>query len=331
MSDAIIIEQVTKRFGDKVAVDHLDLRIAEGGLYGFIGPNGAGKSTTIRMVMSIIFPDSGRLSVLGRASAVESKDRIGYLPEERGVYRKMKVAAFIEYMARLKGVDPGPELRRSIGDWLERMDLGREARKKCEELSKGMQQKLQFISCVIHKPDLLILDEPFSGLDPVNRRLLRTLFLEQHERGATVIFSTHQMESAEELCDHIVMIHKGVKRLDATMDQIRTSHEVRRIIVRPMPGDSPAPALERITGVAHVEPVQNGLEAEVAPGHTPSEVMREIAGVLPCRGLELKMPTLEDIFIGIVSEQGESEAEARLALHANKDAAALAGTQAKGD
>jgi ABC-2 type transport system ATP-binding protein len=184
---------VRKAFGPKVAVEGMDLEVREGSLHGFIGPNGAGKSTTIRMIMSILFPDAGELSVLGRRSAVESKDRIGYLPEERGVYRKMKVGSFLQHIGRLKGLDAGGSLRRSVDDWLERVGLPDVAKKKCEELSKGMQQKVQFISCVLHEPDLIILDEPFSGLDPVNMRLIRDLIREQHEAGRTVIFSTHVM------------------------------------------------------------------------------------------------------------------------------------------
>ncbi|MEL6741471.1 MAG: ATP-binding cassette domain-containing protein, partial [Planctomycetota bacterium] len=213
MSNAIRMNGVRKTFGPKVAVEGIDLSVPEGSLHGFIGPNGAGKTTTIRMIMAILFPDRGDLEVLGRKSAVESKDRIGYLPEERGVYKKMKVAPFLEHMGRLKGLDAGPSLRKATRDWLDRVGLPDVAQKKCEELSKGMQQKVQFIASVLHEPDLLILDEPFSGLDPVNMRLLRDLIREQHEGGRTVIFSTHVMVQAEQLCDHIVMIHNGKKVL----------------------------------------------------------------------------------------------------------------------
>ncbi|MBY0262089.1 MAG: ATP-binding cassette domain-containing protein, partial [Phycisphaerales bacterium] len=220
MPDAIQIERLRKSFGDKVAVNELSLSVPSGSLCGFIGPNGAGKTTTIRMIMSIIFPDSGSLSVLGRPSAVESKDRIGYLPEERGVYKKMRVGAFLTYMARLKGVDGATAKRRSA-EWLEKVGLGREWKKRCDELSKGMQQKVQFIAAVIHEPDLLILDEVFSGLDPVNRRLMRSLIDEQHRAGRTIVFSTHAMYEAEQLCDRVFMIHRGVKVLDDTIAGIR--------------------------------------------------------------------------------------------------------------
>ena len=188
MSEAIVLENVTKSFGSKVAVASMGLAIPRGGLYGFIGPNGAGKTTTIRLVMSILFPDDGRVLVLG-GSALEVKDRIGYLPEERGLYRKMKVGAFLAYLARLKEVDEADVMKR-VRYWLERVGLADVERKRCEELSKGMQQKVQFVAAVLHEPELLILDEPFSGLDPVNMRLVRELVIEQHARGATILFST---------------------------------------------------------------------------------------------------------------------------------------------
>jgi len=173
MTSAIQLSGITKRFGDNVAVRDFDLTVPRGALYGFIGPNGAGKTTTIRIILSILFPDSGEVSVLGHRSALEAKDRIGYLPEERGLYRKMRAAPFLAYVARLKGQD-GPEVSRRVDSWLERVGLGGAARKRCEELSKGMQQKLQFLAAIVHEPELLILDEPFSGLDPVNARLLRS-------------------------------------------------------------------------------------------------------------------------------------------------------------
>ncbi len=311
MGDAIIMERVTKTFGEKVAVDALDLRVHEGGLYGFIGPNGAGKTTTIRMIMSIIFPDAGRLSVLGRASAVESKDRIGYLPEERGVYRKMRVGNFLEYIARLKGHPPGRELKNKIRAWLERVDLADEERKRCEELSKGMQQKVQFIACVLHEPELLILDEPFSGLDPVNMRLMRDLFLEQHRRGATIIFSTHVMHQAEQLCDHIVMIDRGHKVLDDSLDGIRARFAPRAIQVDLLDaGDGEA--LESLDGVQSLERIDGMLVLNLSEQGDPIEVMRRVVERVRVRRIELRQPTLEDVFITLVREgSGRSEAEIR--------------------
>jgi ABC-2 type transport system ATP-binding protein len=308
MSDAIVVRGVTKTFGPKVAVDNFDLVVPEGGLYGFIGPNGAGKTTTIRMIMSILFPDSGDLSVLGHKSALEAKDRIGYLPEERGVYKKMKVGAFLAYVARLKG-QQGPGVHRKVTEWLERVGLADVENKRCEELSKGMQQKIQFITTVIHEPDLLILDEPFSGLDPVNMRLLRDLVLEEHKRGATIIFSTHVMVQAEQICDHIVMINNGKKVLDETLDGIRRQFDPRTILFEPLMNDVDLSRLDGIPGVTRVEPSNGAFEISLTDGSDPSVAMREIVNALPTARVELHRPTLEDVFIQIVFDADSAAAD----------------------
>ncbi len=294
------MQGVRKTFGPKVAVEGIDLAIPEGSIYGFIGPNGAGKTTTIRMIMSILFPDQGELSVLGKKSAVESKDRIGYLPEERGIYKKMKVGAFLSHMGRLKGLD-NSGLRGRVMEWLDRVELADVHKKKCEELSKGMQQKVQFIASVLHDPDLIILDEPFSGLDPVNMRLLRTLINEQHEQGKTVIFSTHVMYQAEQICDHIVMIHQGRKVLDDTLDDIRTRFDPRAIHVDPIGGVAKADDVARVAGVAHVTPVEGSLEVVLDEGMDPQDAMRALLEAMPLNRVEIKRPTLEDVFIKIVT------------------------------
>ncbi len=313
MTNAVVISGLTKTFGPKVAVRDLHLVVPTGSLCGFIGPNGAGKTTTIRMIMSIIFPDSGELSVLGQPSADRSKDRIGYLPEERGVYRKMKVAAFLTYMARLKGVDGGAALKRKVHGWLDRMGLAENARKRCEELSKGMQQKVQFIAAVIHEPDLLILDEVFSGLDPVNRRLMRTLIDEQHRAGRTIIFSTHAMYEAEQLCDRVFMIHQGVKVLDATLGEIRDRFDPRTIIVEPAANGDGSTAelrLETVRGISRIQPTRDGFELHLEDHADPREVMGAIVREAPIRRVELKRVTLEDVFISLVEGSGASHEEA---------------------
>ncbi|MBL8760993.1 MAG: ATP-binding cassette domain-containing protein [Phycisphaerae bacterium] len=296
---AIEIRGLTKTFGPKVAVNNLDLTVPVGSLCGFIGPNGAGKTTTIRMIMSIIFPDSGDLRVLGKASAVESKDRIGYLPEERGVYRKMKVGAFLNYMGKLKGIDPAATDTK-VRAWLERMGLPNEYKKKCEELSKGMQQKVQFISAVMHEPDLLILDEVFSGLDPVNRRLIRELIDEQHKAGRTVIFSTHAMFEAEQLCDQIFMIHKGNKVLDGTLQSILSKFDPRSVLVEPVdPAD--ADRLASLPGVRSAQPAGKATtEIRFDDSIDPALGMRSVVEAMPVRRVEVKRATLEDIFIDVV-------------------------------
>ncbi|GJM19284.1 MAG: ABC transporter ATP-binding protein [Phycisphaeraceae bacterium] len=302
---------VRKTFGKNVAVEGIDLSVPEGGLVGFIGPNGAGKSTTIRMIMSILFPDTGTLSVLGKKSAVESKDRIGYLPEERGVYKKMKVGAFLRYMGKLKGLS-GPSLGARADEWLERVDLADVRAKKCEELSKGMQQKIQFIGSVLHEPDLLILDEPFSGLDPVNMRLLRDLIREQHEQGRTVIFSTHVMVQAEQLCDHIMMIHDGKKVLDDSLGTIRSRYEPRIVRFEPIDASgngSAHAAVGSLTEIDRVTVTDGHTEAHLAEGADPGRAIAAMTAALPMARVELHRPSLEDIFIDIVQGSAADAAE----------------------
>jgi len=315
MTDAITLRGVTKTFGPKVAVRDFDLVVPEGGLYGFIGPNGAGKTTTIRMIMSILFPDQGEVQVLGRRSALEAKDRIGYLPEERGVYRKMKSAAFLVYMAQLKGQE-GPAVKRRVKEWLERVGLAEAANKRCEELSKGMQQKLQFLATVIHEPDLLILDEPFSGLDPVNMRLLRDLVLEQHQRGATIIFSTHVMVQAEQICDHIVMINDGDKVLDDNLAGIRTRFDPRTILFEPFDPQAEVAVLDRLPLVRGITKVNGAYEISLSEGIEPARALGEIASTLPAARVALNRPTLEDVFIRIVTEDKDEVTEDVVRLRA---------------
>jgi ABC-2 type transport system ATP-binding protein len=312
MPDAIAVRNVTKTFGSKVAVKNLDLTVPEGAVYGFIGPNGAGKTTAIRMIMSILFPDEGELRVLGHASALEAKDRIGYLPEERGVYKKMKVGAFLKFMAHLKGLQ-GPDVGRRVTSWLEKIGLADIENKKCEELSKGMQQKIQFVTAVIHEPDLLILDEPFSGLDPVNMRLLRDLVLAEHRRGATVIFSTHVMVQAEQICDHVVMIHEGEKRLDDSLDDVRRQFDPRTIRIEPLhEGTNDAP-LRGVAGVVDVRRENGAYEIALVEGSDPGEAIARIAAAMPAAKIEVHRPTLEDIFVAIVqSELKDAEAAEQL-------------------
>ena len=296
---ALNLRGVTKTFGATVAVENLDLSIPTGALYGFIGPNGAGKTTTLRMIMSMLFPDRGELTVLGRPTAADAKDRIGYLPEERGVYRKMKVAAFLRYMAELKG-DTGTAPGR-VGGWLERVGLSHVQDKKCEELSKGMLQKVQLIAAVLHQPDLLILDEPFSGLDPVNTRLLRDVILQEHARGATILFSTHVMVQAEDICDHIVMLHRGRKVLDESLSSIRRRHDPRVLVFEPFNPTGDLGVLRSLDGVASLTPDGGAFRIDLRDDADPVAVLRAVAQTVPAARLEMKKPSLEDIFIGLVS------------------------------
>jgi ABC-2 type transport system ATP-binding protein len=308
---AIVLEGVSKSFGPAVAVDSFDIEVSRGALCGFIGPNGAGKTTTIRMIMSILFPDSGRLSVLGRASALEAKDRIGYLPEERGVYRRMRVGDFLAYIARLKGLR-GAGLGKRVRRNLERVELGAAERKRCEELSKGMLQKVQFVAATIHEPDLIILDEPFSGLDPVSMRLLRELVVAEHRRGATVLFSTHVMPQAEELCEQVIMIHRGRKVLDDGIPAIRRRYDPRTILFEPFEPNADVAPLRTLAGVAKIERGESGYAITVAEGTAPADAMQRIASALAPARIELARPRLEDIFIDIVAGDAESDGVPRL-------------------
>jgi len=303
---SIHIQGVNKRFGETHAVRDLELAVPAGSLCGFLGPNGAGKSTTIRMIMSIIYPDSGSISVLG-GNALDNKDRIGYLPEERGLYRKMRVGEFLEYVALLKGM-PKPGLTKHINNWLEKIELPGISRKKCEELSKGMQQKIQFLVSIIHDPDLIILDEPFSGLDPVNAELLQQLIKEMHEDGKTVIFSTHVMHQAEQLCDRFFLINKGAKLLDANPLEIQQRFDPRTIIVEPLNGTLDYSA---IPGVMNATPLphSSALELELTPEQNPQEIMQRLLADHPVRRVELRRLTLEEVFIRLVrADIGEEAA-----------------------
>jgi ABC-2 type transport system ATP-binding protein len=311
MPDAVVLRGLTKTFGNTVAVRDLDLVVPQGALYGLIGPNGAGKTTTIRMMLSILLPDRGDLTVLGKRSALEAKDRIGYLPEERGLYRRMRVGHFLAYLARLKNAD-GADLRARIRRSLERVGLADVETKRCEELSKGMQQKVQFLGAIIHRPDLIILDEPFAGLDPLNQRLLRDLVREEHERGATVIFSTHVMIHAEQLCDHIVMVHRGGKVLDDRLAAIRARTGVRSLLFEPLDTNAGVGALSAVPGVQHVQKDGTAWDLSLKPGADTTAVIRAVVAAVPPARIELRRPTLEDIFIDIVSGDAEAGEAATL-------------------
>lgn len=307
MTHAIELLGLHKAFGKKQAVIDLNLSVPSGALYGIIGPNGAGKSTSLRMLLSILFPDRGEVRVLGLDSALKAKDRIGYLPEERGVYRKMKVADFLLHMGVLKGLARAEAKRRAL-QWLERVGLGEVGKKRCEELSKGMQQKVQFIAAVLHAPELLILDEPFSGLDPVNMRLLKGLIEAEHARGCTVLFSTHVMPQAEAMCEHIVMIHQGRKVLDDTLSGIRAGHQPNAIQLEPLVPTAEVPASVRaLPGVLSVEPQDGSYRVALAEGAALPVTLAALAREWPPAKLEIVRPSLEDIFIDIVGTDPEQE------------------------
>jgi len=290
---AIQVRNVSKQFGQHLAVNDVSIDVPAGSIYGFIGPNGSGKTTTIRMIMNIILPDSGSIQVLGHDVASAIRDDIGYLPEERGLYKKMQVRRLLRYYGRLKGRSQS-DLDPAITEWLERLQLAQWADKRIDQLSKGMAQKVQFISAIVSRPKLLILDEPFSGLDPVNAEVLRDAVLELRRRGTTVVFSTHDMGAAERLCDRIFMIFKGRKVLDGTLDEIqaRYGHDTVRLRV--------GGGVARLAGRPEIESINDhGNYQDLRLKSDPQAFLRAIAPSVDIYQFEITKPSLHDIFVRI--------------------------------
>jgi ABC-2 type transport system ATP-binding protein len=296
---ALTLAGVTKRFGSLVAVDHISLAIPRGTIYGFLGPNGAGKTTTLRMIMSILYPDEGTIRVLGQANAEAVKDRLGYLPEERGLYKKMKVGEVVAYFGRLKGMTAG-EARQRARSLLTRFGLGDWIGKRCEALSKGMGQKVQLLGTLIHEPDLVILDEPFSGLDPVNVEVMREVILQMKREGRTVIFSTHVMEQAEKICDSILLINKGEKLLDGTLAEVRSrgSRGIR------IDYDGDGTLLRALPGIRRINDAGKHAEIFLDDGVDPQEILGMLVGRLTIRRFDLSEPSLHEIFVRTVGGNG---------------------------
>jgi ABC-2 type transport system ATP-binding protein len=300
--DAIEINQVTKTFGETRAVDGLTLAIPEGAVYGFIGPNGSGKTTTMRMIVNILYPDEGTIRVFGEQLAGGRSPHIGYLPEERGLYRRMEVRTLLEFHGELRG---GRSVTREVNAWLDRLDLAQCATRKVETLSKGMSQKVQFIAAVVPEPKLLILDEPFSGLDPVSADTMRAAILEMRSRGTTVILSTHDMGVAETFCDSILMVYKGRKVLDGTLAAIQGQYGADTIQVW---ADGGAAALGGLPGVERVRDLGQLQELRMAHGCDPQEVLRALVARTRVNSFSLTKPSLHDIFVRIA---GPEAAEAQ--------------------
>lgn len=296
MDAAISARDISKNFGDFRAVDRLSLDVPSGGIFGLLGPNGAGKTTTIRMLLDIIRPDTGEIRVLGSPSTHAPRDRIGYLPEERGLYRKMKVVEMLEFQGSLKGRSISRARKEGL-EWLDRLGLAEWSGKKVEELSKGMQQKVQFVAAVLARPELLILDEPFSGMDPVNQNLFKDQILEINRSGSTIVFSTHQMETAEKLCHAIVIIDRGAPVLQGTLSDVKTRFGKNSILVE-YEGDGSF--LKSLPGVARIDEYGQSSEIRLDPGADPQTVFQAMAGRLRVRKFELVAPTLHNIFIEIV-------------------------------
>jgi ABC-2 type transport system ATP-binding protein len=302
MDDAqptLILDQVTKSFGDFVAVRDLSLQVKRGRIFGLIGPNGAGKTTTIRMIVNITVPDSGRVELFGQPMSTALQDRIGYLPEERGLYKKMKVGEQLRFFAELKSLR-GKDAEDRVDKWLAKLQLTDWKGKRTKELSKGMQQKVQFITAVIHDPDLLILDEPFSGLDPVNVDIMKETILEQKSANKTIILSTHQMEIAEKLCDDVCMINRSRKVLDGKLREIRRSFSRNAVALRFEGNDGLLKDPELVTNVRQVG---DDFEVLLVPGVSPQTLLKRLvdANTLVTK-FELVEPSLHDIFIAKVKE-----------------------------
>ncbi len=292
--NAIEVEGGTKTFGTKVAVDNLSFAVPEGELFGLLGPNGAGKTTMVRMVLGLVRPTAGRITVLGQRWSLALKSRIGYLPEERGLYRDVTVLEGLVYLASLKGV-PRSEARRRALDYLDHVGLLEVAGKPVKLLSRGMQQKVQFLATVLHRPELLIVDEPFSGLDPINTRALRDLLLELRAQGSTIVMSTHQINRVEELCDRIIMLQTGRKVLYGTVTEIRNLFGGDSVLVD-ADGD-----LTAVPGVEAVRP-RDGLQELVMNKRVRAdELLRELMAHegLRVRHFEVRTPSLEEIFIAV--------------------------------
>ncbi len=295
----LVIDHVTKSFGDFTAVNDLSLQVKPGRVFGLIGPNGAGKTTTIRMIVNITVPDSGRIELLGQPMTTALQDRIGYLPEERGLYKRMKVGEQLRFFAELKNVT-GKEADARIDKWLAKLQLKEWKEKRTKDLSKGMQQKVQFITSVIHDPDLLILDEPFSGLDPVNVDVMTDTILELRSANKTIILSTHQMEIAEKLCDDVCMIHRSRKVFDGRLREIRRSFARNAVSVRFEGSDGLLNDPEIVT---NVRAVGEDFEVLLAEGANPQILLKRLvdAGVVITK-FELVEPRLHDIFVAKVRE-----------------------------
>ncbi len=299
----IELQGITKTFREHIAVDGLSLSVPEGSVYGFIGPNGSGKTTTLRMIMNILYPDVGDIRVFGETLSPVSVDRIGYMPEERGMYKRMKVRDFLVFFGGLKSEN---NIRGKVDDWLKRLDLTDWANKKIETLSKGMSQKVQFIATVVTRPKLLILDEPFSGLDPVNTDVIRDAILELRSEGTTIMFSTHDMAMAERMCDFICMIYRGKKVLDGTLASIQDAYG--NDTIRLKTGDGAE--LHKLPGVEKVNDYGQLQELRIAPDTDPQQILRDIMTRTEVLRFDVVKPSLHDIFIRIAGPESKEEKHA---------------------
>lgn len=298
----IKVEQISKSFGTQKAVNNVSFDVEPGEIFGLLGPNGAGKTTSIRIILDIFKPDTGKVSILGGLMTEEKKNKIGYLPEERGLYQDIPLDRCLVYLATLKGLDEN-EAKKRISEYLERFDLVDSKKKKVKELSKGMQQKAQLITTLVHKPEIVIIDEPFSALDPVNTQMVKDILQEERARGTSIIMCTHQMHQVEELADRIALINQGKTVLYGALESVRRQFAKEALIVRTesaLPDDLP--------GVVEIQKTNSHSLLHLAEGKKPQDILRELlARNIVVDQFEVALPTLDEIFIQVVKNEGASE------------------------
>jgi ABC-2 type transport system ATP-binding protein len=294
----IELNKVRKTYDHFVAVDDLSFKIEEGAVFGLLGPNGAGKTSTIRMMIGITVPDSGQISMFGKPFVRKDLQRVGYLPEERGLYKKMKILDQLIFLGQLHGLDASVARQRAVA-WSEKLEIVEWLPKKVEELSKGMQQKIQFIATLMHDPEFIVMDEPFSGLDPINVVLLKNVLLELKAKGKTILFSTHQMDTVEKLCDSICLINHGKAVLQGELKQIKAQHGKNNVQIE-YEGDGNF--LQQTQLVGSYNNYGNYVEVRMAPGADPQQLLRAVAERSRVNKFELMEPSLEEIFIETVGK-----------------------------
>jgi ABC-2 type transport system ATP-binding protein len=302
--NAVVLKGIGKAFAGHVAVRNLSLEVPRGSVFGLLGPNGAGKTTTLRMIMDILGPDSGSIEILGRPADRAGRDRIGYMPEERGLYPRMVLEEQLVFMASIKGM-ARKEAEKRLGPWLERLGLADWRKRKVNELSKGMQQKAQFVATVLHEPEVLVMDEPMSGLDPVGMDVMREVMLDLRRRGATIVLSSHQMEAVERLCDRVALINRGEKVLDGAVSEVKARHGKNTVALA---YDGDGAFIANLPGVAKVTDFGQYVEVRLQDGADPQPLLREAAARLRIRRFEMVEPSLHDIFVETVKGKGEEAA-----------------------
>lgn len=296
------VEDITKSFNSQRVVDEVSFSIESGEIFGLLGPNGAGKTTTIRIILDIFKPDTGRVSVLGGPMDSSKLDRIGYLPEERGLYQETRLEETLIYLATLKGLSK-TDAQRRVAEFLEQFELAEHKKKKIKELSKGMQQKAQLIVALVHKPELLIIDEPFSALDPINTQMVKELLREEKKLGTTVVMCSHQMHQVQELCERVVLINHGRAMLYGRVDELRRQFAGREVLISPL-----AELPHGIPGVEAIRRVNGGMYLSLGEGVTPQQLLRGLLEQgIAIEHFETVMPSLDEIFIQVVKNSGELE------------------------